>query len=98
MAVNDGCHFCQTFAFARQFVISTDGGATLSDDAREQIWELSGQVAAVVRSDEPFTQLNADLDSLATQIDTVAVNDLQREGRHADVEDHRDVKEQDDQD
>jgi len=98
VAVNDECHFCQTFAFARQFVISTDGEASLSEDAREQISDLNGQVAAVVASDEPFAQMNDDLDSLAVQIDTVAVNDLQRAGRHADVEDHRDVKEQDNQD
>src|SRR5947209_774894 len=64
VAVNEDCQFCQTFAYARQFVISTDGDAILSDDARAQIRDLDGQVAALVQSDEPFAQMNDDLDGL----------------------------------
>jgi hypothetical protein len=94
VAVNDNCQFCETFAFARQFVITTDRQVSLNDDALERIDELNDQVAAVVRSGEAFDQMNADLDSLATQIDDVVVSDLQRTGSRADVEEHRDVREQ----
>ncbi len=98
VALNENCHFCQTFAVARQFVISTDRQVTLSDEAQERIDELSDQVSKLVRSDEPFPQMDADLGSLAAQIENVVVSDLQRAGLPADAEEHRDVKEQNSQD
>lgn len=94
VAVNDDCHFCETFAYARQFVITADRQVRLSDDAQERIDELNDQVAEVVHSDEGFDQINADLDGLADQINRVVVGDLQRTGTRADVDQRRDVREQ----
>jgi len=95
VAVNEKCHFCQTFAYANQYVFSPRQPVRLSDDARERISELNGRIAEVVRSQESFPQMSAHLDSLSGQLRDVVRAEIARAGTSAEERPFRDVQERD---
>jgi hypothetical protein len=94
LAINENCHSCQTFAYANQYVFSPLRPVELSDSAREQLAEVRDQIAEVVRSQKPFPQMSADLDSLSSQLISIVRAEIQRAGTSADEKPFREVQEQ----
>lgn len=95
VAVNEKCYFCQTFAYANQYVFSPRRPVRLSDDAREQISEINGQIAEVVRSQESFPEMSAQLDSLSGRLQDIVRAEIARAGTSAEEKPFRDVQQRD---
>lgn len=80
VAVNDNCVRCQTFAFARQELLTADRPVRISDEGAEQVATIEGQIRQVADSSEAFDQMAADLDSLTDQLVTVLQREIDRAG------------------
>jgi putative peptide zinc metalloprotease protein len=64
VATNENCTGCLSFAFAYQYVVTTDGPVTITDDARRQIADLREQFAQAASSGLPPLELDARLADL----------------------------------
>jgi len=80
VAVNENCNSCQTFAFARQFVLTPHRRVQLSDQTWRKLAQLRQQMATESQSLEPFAQMDANLESLSQQMVAAVQADLQRSG------------------
>jgi putative peptide zinc metalloprotease protein len=80
VAVNSNCTGCRAFAYAYQYVVSADPGTHLSAAGRAKVADIRSRAAALVTSDLPFDQLDADLDALAMQFKAAVVDDLEHTG------------------
>ena len=81
VAVNDECTRCQTYAYARQEVITVDGPFTLTADGRDRIDRLEAAIEQTAGSGEPFVEMGADLDSLVVELRTTVLAEIDRAGR-----------------
>jgi putative peptide zinc metalloprotease protein len=90
VALNENCTSCQTFAFARQFVLSPHHQVSISEQTQRQVNSIQQQMSSRARSQEPFPQLEADLDSLSQQMLAAVQADLNRTGGSG--EEHEDKK------
>jgi hypothetical protein len=98
VAVNESCLRCQTYAYARQVVLSAGMRVELSEDAEEAIEDISEQARNVVRSQRPFPEMTAALDRLTARLTTIVKGEIEAAGTSADEDDRRDVDEDDDED
>ncbi len=98
VAVNENCLRCQTYAYARQVVLSAGMRMELSDDAEEAIEDISEQARSVVRSRRTFPEMTAALDRLTARLITIVKGEIQAAGTSPDEDDRRDVDEDDDED
>jgi hypothetical protein len=80
IALNENCTSCATFAFARQYVLSPHREVELSGQTKKQVASLRAQMSSVASSQEPFPQLEADLDSLSQQVLSAVQADLNHTG------------------
>jgi putative peptide zinc metalloprotease protein len=96
VALNENCLRCQTFAYARQEVLSPGTPVELSDDAVAAIRDLQDQIQSVAQSDEDFAQMSADLDGLTEQVVSVVQGEIDRAGTTATLHHDRRVDERDD--
>ena len=80
VALNEQCTRCQTYAYARQEVLTVDGTLDLSDAGRDALRRLGEQVRRVADSDEPFLSMGADLDGLTLQMVDVVRGEIDRSG------------------
>jgi hypothetical protein len=69
-----------TFAFARQYVLSPHRTVEISESTRHQVDSLRAQMSNLARSQEPFPQLESDLDSLSQQMLAAVQSDLNNSG------------------
>lgn len=93
VAYNEECVRCQTFAFARQEILSPGRPVELSDEAEGRIDAIQARMRALAASDEPFAQLAADLDGLTDQLVAVVEAEVARAGTSARHESKREVEE-----
>lgn len=96
LALNENCLRCATFAYAHQVVLTPGQRVDIGERAQDQIGEIQRQIRTVAGSDEPFPQMNADLDSLTDQLVAVVQGEVQRAGTSAGRNDDRRVDEHDD--
>jgi hypothetical protein len=80
-AVNLRCTRCATFAYAWQYVANVTREVRPSREAFARIAELRRQIDAVAASDEPFPQMNADLDALTAQLKATIEQQLTANGQ-----------------
>lgn len=85
LAVNENCSSCRTFAGAYQYVVTTDGPVYLSQEARQDIRAIRGEVADLVASDLSFVELEAALDRRYERFQAVVDGELRRAGRPVEV-------------
>jgi putative peptide zinc metalloprotease protein len=95
VAINENCQSCQTFAFARQFVLSPHRRVQLSDQTWAKLAQLRQQMASESRSLEPFAQMGANLESLSQEMVGAVQADLQRSGGSGDEQGDHKVDEKD---
>jgi putative peptide zinc metalloprotease protein len=76
IAMNIECTNCETLASAYQWVLGTDGKIHLSKEAKAAIAEIKKALHDLVRSDLPLDELQAQLDQLADQLETVLAQEL----------------------
>ena len=81
VALNHECTRCQTYAYARQEIIAVDGAFALSDAGRDEVRRLETAIQRLADSDEPFTEIGAQLDALAVQLREVVRAEIGRAGR-----------------
>lgn len=96
VAVNEGCVRCQTFAYARQEVLSPGTPVRIGRDAAYAIRNLQYRIQSVAQSDEDFAQMTADLDGLTEQLVSVVQGEIDRAGTTATHHQDRRVDERDD--
>ena len=96
VALNENCLRCQTFAYARQEVLSPGAPVNIGDDAAAAIRDLQGRIQDVASSDEGFAQMSADLDGLTDQLVSVLQAEIDRAGTTAEHHHDRRVDEKDD--
>ncbi len=68
IAVNEECDLCETFASAYQFVISTGGPVEFTKEGRKALKEIEKQIKALLKSDLPLEELQAQIDALMDQV------------------------------
>src|SRR5205085_10128370 len=94
-AINDGCDTCETFAFARQHVFVVGRPVRIGDRATDQIEQIDEQMAKVIRSRDAFPTMETQLDALTQALVDVVRGQLDRSGSRRSEDDHRDVREHD---
>lgn len=95
-AVNENCVRCQTFAYARQEVLTPGTKVRIGDQAEERIEYLQSRISQVARSDLSFTEMIGSLDSLTEELVGVVQGEIDRAGTWADRKGDRRVDERDD--
>jgi hypothetical protein len=93
LAINQNCVRCTTYAYAYQYVVTTETRAQLTRRARRRIAALREDVATVARSDLAPAALDARLTELSAEFRAAIDADLRRQDE--DVED-REVEREDD--
>jgi hypothetical protein len=93
LAINQNCLRCTTYAFAYQYVVTTETRARLSRRARRQVASVREDVATVAHSDLSPEALDARLMTLSADFRAAIDADLRRQDE--DVED-REVEQDDD--
>jgi hypothetical protein len=78
VAINENCLRCQTYAFARQVVLTPYRPVSISDRADEQIEGIQAELSRLVRSGESFPQLDTDLGALTDQLVAVVQAEIDR--------------------
>lgn len=96
VALNENCLRCQTFAFARQVVLTPGLHIEIGDDAEEQIGFIQSRIrSAAAASSVPFEELTAQLDDLTEQLVSVVQGEIDRAGTTASRDDDRRVEKHD---
>lgn len=98
VAVNEDCLRCQTYAYARQVVLSAGMRVELSDDAEEAIENIDERAQRIVRSERDFSRMTAALDRLTTRLTAIVKGEIERAGVSAGEDDRREVDEDEDED
>jgi hypothetical protein len=94
LAVNERCLRCATFAFAYQYVVSTDNADEVSRSARRTVWQLRQEAADLARSGLPFAELDARLQDVAKRLRSAVDAEIARSGserRDQREDEHTDV-------
>ena len=73
-AANKSCTGCQTLAGAYQFVVSTPTPLTLDSAHRRQLADIHRRLDALTRSKVPASDLRAQADGLAAEVNAVLKN------------------------
>jgi putative peptide zinc metalloprotease protein len=68
IAINDTCHYCETFAYANQVILRAGSNASVSERYVDQAENVRRNIAAVAASSESFPQMTSDLDGLTQQL------------------------------
>lgn len=68
VALNYGCHSCETFAGAYQYVVSTDGLVRFTPEGQAEMTAIQNQIRELAATDLPFPQLDAQLGALVDQL------------------------------
>jgi hypothetical protein len=93
--VNSNCTSCGAFAFAYQYVVTSDGSGHLSSAARRTIRDIDRQASDLADAGLAYPELDARLQDLAAQFKAAVVSGLQdtdghphggRDEEHADAE------------
>jgi hypothetical protein len=83
VAVNDQCTGCQTFAYAYQYLINTEGPVSLDAEARQQVDDVEDRMREAAGSATvSFPDLTTRLDALSAELVQDVQAGLQR-GGHA---------------
>ena len=90
-AVNDNCTSCVSFAYAWQETVQTPGPVRLTRAGKRHIRTLRSEISDAASSDLPPDQLQARLDELTTELDTVIHNQIEKSGQPADTSVHEQV-------
>jgi hypothetical protein len=88
IAINQGCLRCTTYAFAYQYVVTTEDRVRLTWRGRARVSVLRDEIDTVAHSDLSPDDLNARLNALAVDFRTAIDADLARQDE--DIED-RDI-------
>jgi hypothetical protein len=88
IAINQGCLRCTTYAFAYQYVVTTEDRVRLTWRGRARVSVLRDEIDTVAHSDLSPDDLNARLNALAADFRTAIDTDLARQDE--DIED-RDI-------
>jgi putative peptide zinc metalloprotease protein len=81
IAINENCSGCQTIAEAYQFIQSTDGQVHFTHDGSKRLADVRHELHALRKSDFTPEELQARLDTLASQIADVLANELVAAGK-----------------
>ena len=92
VAVNENCLRCQTMAAAYQLVLTTDGPVRLSEQGRLQVNLLRGRIAEATASGADFADIEARLDALVAELDTVLAQELRAAGNAVGHDTRKDVR------
>ena len=65
MAINENCQSCQTFAYAHQYVFSPHHPVRISEGTSHQLQAIQAAINWVANSNEDFTTMSSQLDSLS---------------------------------
>jgi hypothetical protein len=76
VAVNSGCIGCASYAYAYQYVLTTDGPVHLSPAGEARLTELRAEIADAAASGLSFDALTARLDELSAEFRAVVDQDL----------------------
>jgi hypothetical protein len=79
-ALNERCSSCATYAGAWQYAVQTGGVRRLGGKAMDKIENLAEQIEEVARSGQDFPTIDAQLDSLTSQIWDTVNQDVVRQG------------------
>jgi putative peptide zinc metalloprotease protein len=96
VAWNDSCTRCQTFAYARQVVLTPYREIELGDDAERQIHDIQGSIRDEVSSGDAFDVMSSRLDALTDQLVAVVRGAIDGSGSAAPEQERRDVQHHDD--
>jgi hypothetical protein len=88
IAINENCLNCTTYAFAHQYVVTTEDRVVLTERGRDRVAALREQIATVSQSDLSPDDLTVRLRELAAEFRAAIDRDLARQ--EVDIED-RDV-------
>jgi hypothetical protein len=80
VAVNANCTRCQTLAYAWQYVVSTGGPVRITPEGEAAVADIRTEAASLSGSDLPFTELVAELDTLAAEFRGVMDREVERVG------------------
>ena len=90
IALNQNCQSCTTYAFAYQYVVTTDGPVKLTGRARKQIAHVRTEIDDVAHSDLAPPDMDSRLNALAAEFKADIDADLKRQGEHRHGEVERD--------
>jgi hypothetical protein len=77
---NDGCNGCATFAYAYQYVLTTEGPVHLTLEGQSGVLAVRTEVAALAASNLDFPELAARLDVLAARFKAIIDEELEGPG------------------
>jgi putative peptide zinc metalloprotease protein len=83
VALNEACTRCETYAYARQEIITVDGGFALSGAGRDAVQRIEDDIDAVAASGESFADIGTELDALTVDLVGVVQSDVGRSGHRA---------------
>lgn len=96
VALNENCLRCQTYAYARQVVLSAGTRVELSDNSEEAIEDVNEQAQRLVRSPMSFAAMTVELDNLKERLTRIVKAEIERAGTSAGEDDRRDVDQDND--
>lgn len=80
IAVNDNCSLCETYADARQHVITTDGPAKFSAEGKDRIKAIREEVKTLKQQEKngdiPFDELKSRVDALSAELADVLADEF----------------------
>lgn len=80
IAINQNCTLCETYADARQHVITTDGPANFSKENRDRIKAIRDQLKQIKQDEKDgdltFDQLKARVDALSAELADVLADEF----------------------
>lgn len=94
VATNSSCQSCTAYAYAFQYVITSDRAVSLSSAGQDRIRSIQTRAAAVISqpgsSLEDFAALDAQLDALADELRSTVDGELRAGGHTATTRGYRD--------
>jgi hypothetical protein len=82
-ATNSNCASCSSYAYAYQYVVSTDGPVRLSTQGQAEVNQIRQQIAAVTASGAGPYEMTTELDALTAKFKSVIDQDLIASGASA---------------
>jgi hypothetical protein len=80
LAVNENCTLCETYADARQHVITTDGPAKFSAEGKARIKAIREEVKAIRQQEKdgdiPFDELKSRVDALSAELADILADEF----------------------
>lgn len=94
VATNSNCVRCLSYAYAYQYVITTERAVSLSAEGQRRIADISARASAIISQPaddlDDLPALDAQLDALATELRDTVDRELQAGGHAATTRGHRD--------